>query len=90
MDGQSVLAALEQITALERRSSEDEHAAAISPMIARGLQVLLLTGQRPGEVFRMRWADVGLDAKVGGPCPSRRPRTVSRIVSRSPTGSWSC
>jgi integrase len=54
---------LEQIRALKRRSSEDERVAAISPMITRGLQVLLLTGQRPGEVFRMRWADVDLDAK---------------------------
>ncbi len=56
-------AVLEEIKRLKRRSSEDEYVAAISPMIARGLQVLLLTGQRPGEVFRMRWADVDLDAK---------------------------
>ena len=33
---------------------------AINPMIARGLQVLLFTAQRPGEVFTMRWADVNL------------------------------
>jgi integrase len=56
-------AVLEEIKRLKRRSSEDEYVAAISPMIARGLQVLLLTGQRPGEVFRMRWPDVDLDAK---------------------------
>lgn len=31
-----------------------------APMIARGLQVLLLTAQRPGEVFRMRWEDLEL------------------------------
>jgi integrase len=35
----------------------------ISPMIARGLQVLLLTAHRPGEVFKMRWQDVDLNAK---------------------------
>ena len=33
---------------------------AISPMIARGLQVLLLTAQRSGEVFTMKWEDLDL------------------------------
>lgn len=56
-------AVLEDIKRLKRRSNDDDNIAAISPMIARGLLVLLLTGQRPGEVFRMRWADVDLDAK---------------------------
>ncbi len=54
---------LEDMKRLQRRGRRSEETAAISPMIARGLQVLLLTGQRPGEVFRMRWADVDLDAK---------------------------
>lgn len=31
-----------------------------APMIARGLQVILLTAQRPGEVFKMRWEDLEL------------------------------
>lgn len=35
-------------------------APAISPMIARGLRVLLMVGQRPGEVFKMRRADLDL------------------------------
>jgi integrase len=60
---QELWTVLEGIKRLKRRSSEDDDVAAISPMIARGLQVLLLTGQRPGEVFRMRWADVDADAK---------------------------
>jgi len=45
------------------RAGEPSTGPAIPPMIARGLQVLLLTAQRPGEVFRMRWRDVDLDAK---------------------------
>lgn len=56
-------AVLEDVKRLKRRGDEDEETAAISPMIARGLQVLLLTGQRPGEVFRMKWAHVDLEAK---------------------------
>jgi integrase len=36
-------------------------APAIPVMIARGLQVQLLTAQRPGEVFTMRRADLDLD-----------------------------
>lgn len=56
-------AVLEDVKRLKRRGDEDEETAAISPMIARGLQVLLLTGQRPGEVFRMKWEHVGLEAK---------------------------
>ncbi|MFB3855005.1 MAG: tyrosine-type recombinase/integrase [Vicinamibacterales bacterium] len=39
-------------------TTEDERP--VPPMIARGLQVLLLTAQRPGEVFGMRWADLEL------------------------------
>jgi integrase len=54
---------LEDVKRLPRRGAEDEETAAISPMIARGLQVLLLTGQRPGEVFKMRWAHVDLEAR---------------------------
>lgn len=33
----------------------------ISPMLARGLQLILLTGQRPGEVFGMEWSHVSRD-----------------------------
>jgi integrase len=47
-----------------KRVDDDEPAPAISPMIARGLQVLLLTGQRPGEVFGMGWRDVDRDSAV--------------------------
>jgi integrase len=32
--------------------------AVIAPMMARGLQLMVRTGQRAGEVFGMRWADV--------------------------------
>ena len=32
--------------------------AVITPMMARGLQLMIRTGQRAGEVFEMRWADV--------------------------------
>ena len=32
--------------------------ALMTPVIARGLQLMLRTGQRGGEVFGMRWADV--------------------------------
>jgi integrase len=54
---------LEDVKRLPRRGVDDEETAAISPMIARGLQVLLLTGQRPGEVFKMRWAHLDLEAR---------------------------
>lgn len=37
---------------------------AISPMIARGLEVILRTAQRPGEVFNMRRADIDREEKV--------------------------
>lgn len=42
--------------------ADEDKGGPIPPMIARGLQVLLLTAQRPGEVFRMRWADLDLPA----------------------------
>jgi integrase len=42
----------------------DGTATAIPPQIARGLQVQLLTAQRPGEVFTMRRADVDLETNV--------------------------
>ena len=56
-------AVLDGVKRLQRRGEDDQETAAISPMIARGLQVLLLTGQRPGEVFGMKWEHVDLDAK---------------------------
>jgi hypothetical protein len=80
---------LEEIKALKRRSSEDEYVAAISPMIARGLQVLLLMDSglaRSSGCDGPTWTST----RSGGPCLSRRPRTASRIVSHSPTGWWSC
>lgn len=52
--------------AREPRTDDDRPADAegpglrLSPPLARGLQVLLLTAQRPGEVYRMRWADLEL------------------------------
>ena len=36
--------------------------ARVTPATAQAFQVQLLTAQRPGEVRRMRWADVGLDS----------------------------
>ena len=35
--------------------------ARLTPATAQAFQVQLLTAQRPGEVRRMRWADVDLD-----------------------------
>lgn len=43
------------------RVTDQAKAPAITPMIARGLQMILLTAQRPGEVFTMRWEDVDED-----------------------------
>lgn len=43
-----------------RRVSDEAPGPAISPMIARGLQVLLLTAQRSGEVCTMKWEDLHL------------------------------
>lgn len=51
--------ALDYAKSLRRVDSESTRPA-IAPMIARGLQVLLLTGQRSGEVFGMKWQDVEL------------------------------
>jgi len=31
-------------------------------MLARGLQALLVTGQRPGEVFGMKWEHISEDS----------------------------
>lgn len=42
------------------RASDEASGPAISPMIARGLQVLLLTAQRSGEVFAMTWDNLDL------------------------------
>jgi integrase len=39
----------------------EKPAERVTPMIARGLEVLLLTAQRPGEVFQMRWQDLDLE-----------------------------
>lgn len=52
-------AALERSMTLSS-GAEGRAAPAIAPMVARGLQVLLLTAQRSGEVFRMRWEDLDL------------------------------
>ena len=41
-----------------KRVTDDDPAPPISPMVARGLQLILLTAQRGGEVFTMRWDDV--------------------------------
>jgi integrase len=45
---------------VRRRATEAAKAPAISPMIALGLQMILLTAQRPGEVFNMRWDELDL------------------------------
>lgn len=42
------------------RPATKADAPVVSPMIARGLQMLLLTAQRPGEVFSVKWADLEL------------------------------
>ncbi len=43
-----------------RRIDDGQTRPAIAPMIARGLQVQLLTAQRGGEVFQMQWGDLEL------------------------------
>ena len=43
-----------------RRVTDGAAGPAVAPMIARGLQVLLLTAQRSGEVFTMKWEDLDL------------------------------
>jgi len=50
--------------AVLRRTDDppDAKAAAVTPMIALGLQVMLLTGQRPGEVFSMERSELDLEA----------------------------
>lgn len=42
------------------RATDNAPAPAIAAMIARGLQVVLLTAQRSGEVFTMKWEDLDL------------------------------
>ena len=44
------------------RIADGEDPPAINPMIARTLQMILLTGQRPGEVAKMRRQDVDLQS----------------------------
>lgn len=46
------------------RTDEDRPAPTITAMIALGLQVQLVTGQRPGEVFTMERAELDLDAAL--------------------------
>jgi integrase len=58
-----LFAALDACTKLTR-VDEDDDGPAITPMIARGLKAILLTAQRPGEVFEMRWQDVDYDEAV--------------------------
>lgn len=73
-------AVLEDAKTLKRQSEGDEAGPVISPMIARGLQVVLLTGQRPGEVFRMRWEQVDLEAKWWElPASATKNKTVHRV-----------
>jgi hypothetical protein len=53
--------ALDTVMGPPRTDDADAKPPAITAMIALDLQVLLLTAQRPGEVFKMRWQDVDLD-----------------------------
>ncbi|MEI6668862.1 MAG: integrase arm-type DNA-binding domain-containing protein [Acidobacteriota bacterium] len=46
-----------------RLPASDDDAERLSPTIARGLQVLMLAAQRPGECFGMRWQDVDLTTR---------------------------
>ena len=41
-----------------KRVTDDHPAPLISPMLARGLQLMLRTAQRGGEIFTMEWGDV--------------------------------
>lgn len=57
-----LLAALKAIRTLTRADGGD--GPPISPMIARGLEVILRTAQRPGEVFNMRHADIDREKRL--------------------------
>ena len=50
-------AALESVKTFKHVTANDP-ALPITPMVARGLQLILRTAQRGGEVFTMRWDDV--------------------------------
>jgi len=56
--------ALDACTTLKRAADNDETGPTVAPMIARGLKTILLTAQRPGEVFNMRWQDINRDESV--------------------------
>ena len=62
------------------RADEHDDGPVVPAMIARGLQMILLTGQRPGEVFGMLKAEIDRDA-AGGPVwiirySARKPATT--------------
>lgn len=44
-----------------RVTDTESPAPPVSAMLARGLQALLVTGQRPGEVFGMKWEHISED-----------------------------
>ena len=50
-------------------------------MVARGLQMILLTAQRPGEVFGMTKSEIDRDAKVWV-IPKERQKTA--IIAMRP------
>ena len=50
---------------------------------AKILRLLLLTGQRRGEVGGIRRAELDLGARSSGTCPVSGPRTACRTTCRS-------
>ena len=62
-------------------------APVIDPMIARGLQVLVLSAQRPGEVFGMKWEDVSIEtvrpAQDGQPAIETAWWTIPEDVAKN-------
>ena len=68
--------------------TDDHRASPLSPMLARGLQMMLRTASRGGEIFSMRWDDVdetkewwtipGAQAKNG--VPHRVPLTTAALA----------
>ena len=57
------------------KGEKDDPLCPISPALAALLKVRLLTGQRGGELVRMKWADVDLH-RAGGPSPAATRRTA--------------
>jgi hypothetical protein len=87
-------------TASRERVLSDAEIATFWPHLSAPLKMVLLTGQRPGEVAHLHrahmvdgrwWVMPGApDAKTGGPAPRTRSRIVSGYLSLSTSSSRTC